>query len=64
MKTKFITVKPKSTKANNRFANLMNRLHSCRVEKEDQEKMFLASITDMYFFWMKKENDTNWEEIK
>jgi len=42
----------------------MNGLHSCRVEQEDQEKMFLASITDMYFFWMKKENDTNWEEIK
>jgi len=64
MKTKFITVKPKSIKAKNRFANLMNGLHSCRVEKEDQEKMFLSSITNMYFFWMKKENDTNWEIIK
>jgi len=64
MKTKFVTVKPKTSKAKNRFANLMDQLHSCRVEKEDQEKMFLASISGRYFFWMHKENDTNWEIIK
>tara|TARA_B100000902_G_scaffold210901_1_gene200577 strand:+ start:1565 stop:1759 length:195 start_codon:yes stop_codon:yes gene_type:complete len=64
MKTKFVTVKPKTSKAKNRFANLMDDLHSCRVEKEDQEKMFLASITGRYFFWMSKENDQNWEIIK
>jgi hypothetical protein len=64
MKTKFVTVKPKTSKAKNRFANLMDQLHSCKIEKEDQEKMFLASISGRYFFWMKKENDTNWEIIK
>ena len=55
MKTKFVTVKPKTSKAKNRFANLMDDLHSCRVEQEDQEKMFLASISGRYFFWMSKE---------
>ena len=64
MKTKFVTVKPKTSKAKNRFANLMDELHSCKVEKEDPEKMFLASISGRYFFWMQKENDTNWEIIK
>jgi|TARA_R110000868_G_scaffold357500_2_gene619016 hypothetical protein len=64
MKTKFVTVKPKTSKAKNRFANLMDDLHSCRVEQEDQEKMFLASISGRYFFWMSKENDQNWEIIK
>ena len=64
MKTKFVTVKPKTSKAKNRFANMMDDLHSCRVEQEDQEKMFLASISGRYFFWMSKENDQNWEIIK
>ena len=64
MKTKFITVKPKSSKAKNRFANQMNSLHSCRVENEDAEKMFLASISGKYFFWMSKENDAHWDIIK
>lgn len=64
MKTKFVTVKPKTSKAKNRFANMMDNLHSCRVEQEDQEKMFLASISGRYFFWMSKENDQNWEIIK
>ena len=64
MKTKFVTVKPKTSKAKNRFANLMDDLHSCRVEQEDQEKMFLASISGRYFFWMSKENDQNWDIIK
>ncbi len=41
----------------------MNELHSCRVEKEDQEKMFLSSISGNYFFWMNKETDVNWELI-
>jgi len=64
MKTKFVTVKPISNKAKNRFFNLMDELHSCRVEKEDQEKMFLASISGRYHFWMSKENDQNWVTIK
>ena len=64
MKTKFVTVKPISSKAKNRFHNLMDSLHSCRVEQEDIEKMFLASISGRYHFWMKKENDPNWSTIK
>jgi len=64
MKSKFITVQPKSSKAKNRFANLMDSLHSCKVEQEDQEKWFLSSISGRYHFWMSKENDPNWEVIK
>jgi len=64
MKTKIVCVKPKSRKAKNRFANLMNELHSCRIQQEDNQKMFLESISGNYFFWMLKENDSNWEIIK
>jgi hypothetical protein len=64
MKTKLICVEPKSKKAKNRFCNLMNNLHSCRIEKEDGGKMFLSSITGNYFFWMNKTNDENWMVVK
>jgi len=64
MKPKFICVQPKSSKAKNRFANLMNQLHSCKVEQETEDKMFLTSITGKYHFWMQKQNDDNWLIIK
>jgi len=60
MKTKFVCVEPKSRKAKNRFANMMNELHSCRVEQETDDKLFLASITGKYFFWILKQNDEHW----
>jgi hypothetical protein len=63
-KLKFITVQPRSSKAKNRFCNLMDNLHSCKVEQEDDRRMFLASISGRYFFWMDKEKDANWEIIK
>ena len=33
-KTEFLCVRPKTSKAKNRFANEMDLLHSCRVESE------------------------------
>jgi len=63
-KTEFICVKPKSKKAKNRFANLMDNLHSCRVENRQEGKVFLASISGRYFFWMNEETDDHWEVIK
>jgi hypothetical protein len=64
MKPKFICVQPKSTKAKNRFHNMMDQLHSCKVEQETDDKMFLSSITGRYHFWMNKTNDNNWQVIK
>ena len=63
-KTEFICITPKSSKAKNRFANQMDRLHSCRVEKRKDGKMFLASISGKYFFWMNESCDDHWEVIK
>jgi len=63
-KTEFICVKPKSSKAKNRFANQMNNLHSCRVEQRRDGKLFLASITGQYFFWIPENGDEHWEIIK
>lgn len=64
MKTEFVCVKPKSSKAKNRFSNLMDGLHSCRVEQRQDNKIFLASISGKYFFWIPESGDEHWEIIK
>ena len=63
-KTEFLCVKPISSKAKNRFANEMDLLHSCRIEKRQDGKVFLASISGKYFFWMNESSDDHWEIIK
>ena len=63
-KTEFLCVRPKTLKAKNRFANQMDHLHSCRVEKRDGNRVFLASISGKYFFWMNESSDDHWEVIK
>ena len=63
-KTEFICVKPKSSKAKNRFANQMDKLHSCRVEQRKDGKVFLASISGKYFFSMNESADDDWIVIK
>jgi len=64
MKTDFVCVQPKSSKAKNRFANQMDKLHSCRVEQRMDGKLFLASINGKYFFWIPETGDEHWEIIK
>ena len=63
-KQKFVCVKPKSTDAEEQFNLYMNRLHSCRVTKEDRYTYFLSSITNKFSFELNKEFDKNWEVIK
>tara|TARA_R100001440_G_scaffold37089_2_gene56359 strand:- start:318 stop:491 length:174 start_codon:yes stop_codon:yes gene_type:complete len=57
-------VKPRSTDAEEQFNLYMNRLHSCRVTKEDRYTYFLSSITNKFSFELNKEFDKNWEVIK
>ncbi len=64
MKTEFLCVQPKTSKAKNRFANEMYNLHSCRVEKREDGKIFLASINGRYFFWINEREDDHWSIIK
>ena len=63
-KSEFLCVKPKTSKAKNRFANEMKGLHSCRIEKRQDGKVFLASISGKYFFWINELSDDHWEVIK
>ena len=66
MKTnrKFVNIKPKSSKAKNRFSNIMQNLHAMEVEQETDDKFFLASINRQYFTWVPKEGNEHWDIIK
>ena len=63
-KKQFINVKPKSSKAKNRFVNQMDSLHAMEVEQENDTQFFVVSINRKYCFWLNKQNDPNWEIIK
>jgi hypothetical protein len=63
MKAEFLCVKPKRSKAKNRFSNMMDKLHSCRVEQRKDGQVFLASISGRYHFWINENADDHWEVI-
>lgn len=63
-KKEFIYVTPKSSQAKNHFANLMYKLHSCRVKQRKNGKVFLESISGNHSFWINEYSDDNWKIIE
>jgi hypothetical protein len=63
-KRNFICVKPVSDIAKIRFETEMNNLHSCYVDSEKNETMFLTSVNGKYKFTMDVKEDSNWQIIK
>jgi len=59
MDTAFVI--PKSKKAKNRFANMMENNDECIVEQHKEDKVFLASMNRKYFFWVNLNNDKDWQ---
>ena len=57
-------VEPKSSQAKDTFENLMDKFHSCKVEKETSSRVYLKSISGRHSFWMDKEYDRDWASIK
>lgn len=55
-----VFVKPKTSKAKNRLANLMEGNPACTVEQKKGAVWFLASENRKYFFWVNVSNDPNW----
>ena len=64
MKKEMICVNPKSSQAKERFSKEMDLLHSCRVEKRQQGKLYLSSISGRYKFSMHESCDDHWEVVK
>ena len=63
IKTEFLCVKPRSSLAQDRFDNCMDRLHSCRVVKREFGKVVLESISNRYTFEIFEGSDDHWEII-
>ena len=58
MNTAIVT--PKSNKAKNRFANLMDKNQTCIVEQIKDNLVFLRSLNGKNFFWVNLLNDSDW----
>ena len=63
-KRKFVNIIPKSSKAKNRFMNIMKSLHAMEVEQETETQLFLVSINRMYCTWVPKQGNEHWEICK
>ena len=64
MKSEFLYVKPRSSEATNRFVNKMDRQDSCRIDKREDGRVFLSSISGRYLFSIMESDDKDWEIIK
>jgi len=60
-KKRFVNVSPVSSKAKNRFVNIMGSFHSCEVEQETNDKFFLVSLNRQYCFWVQKTGNEHWK---
>jgi hypothetical protein len=60
VKRKFVNVTPLSSKAKNRFVNIMECFHSCEVEQEKDNLLFLVSLNKKYCFWVQREGNEHW----
>jgi len=64
MKKKFVSVTPLSSRAKNRFINIMDNFHSCEVEQETENKFFLVSLNRQYCSWIQKTGNEHWKVEK
>ena len=64
IKRKFVCVQPISGPATFRFNTEMDKLHSCYVDDEVNDTMFLTSVNGRYKFTVQKKEDSNWKIVK
>jgi len=63
-KKKFVNVTPLSHVARNRFITMMDSFHSCQIEKETNDKLFLVSLNKQYCFWVQRTGNEHWKVEK
>lgn len=63
-KRKFVNVTPLSPTARNRFITMMDSFHSCQIEKETNDKLFLISLNKQYCFWVQRSGNEHWKVEK
>ena len=60
-KKKFVNVTPLSSKAKNRFVNIMNSYHACEVQQEKDNMFFLVSLNGLYCFRCPTNGNEHWK---
>ncbi len=55
-----VLASPKSSKAKNRFCNLMSCDPVCVVEQIKDGRMFLRSANNRYHFWVDVSSSVDW----
>jgi hypothetical protein len=60
---KMISVKPKSGRAKNRFANTLKKNPVCIIDQDTPTMLLLKGQDQDYWFWIQKQNDPHWEII-
>jgi hypothetical protein len=63
-KKQFVNIVPKSSKAKNRFVNIMQSFHAMEVEQETDTMLFLVSLNRQYCTWVPKTGNEHWEIVK
>jgi hypothetical protein len=63
-KRKFVNIIPKSSKAKNRFVNIMQSFHAMEVEQEKDNMLFLVSLNRQYCTWIPREGNEHWSVVK
>jgi len=63
-KKKFVYVTPLSKIAKDRFINIMESFHSCEIEQESEDILFLVSLNKMYHFSIQRSGNEHWRITK
>jgi hypothetical protein len=64
VKKKIVSVIPLSNIAKDRFDNIMDKFHSCKIEKETEDLFLLSSLNQQYIFWCPKVGNEHWKLAK
>jgi len=63
-KKQFVNVIPKSSKAKERFVNVMSSFHAMEIKEETEDEFFLVSINRKYYTWIPKKGNEHWQVLK
>lgn len=64
VKKKLVSVIPLSIIAKDRFDTIMDKFHSCKIERETEKLFLLSSLNRQYIFWCPKTGNEHWKLVK
>lgn len=59
-----ILVEPISPHAKDRFDSLMDKIHTCKIDFESDDELYVQSANSNYYFVIQKPQDLHWKILK